>query len=193
MAVRKETIKQQFNDALPAVLEPGERVLGGAYGVSGQNPLWAQGLLGLAGFLIFGMRYYYVALTDRRLIFMNASFWTSRPQGFAWSDPRDSITISDLQTDNKLWNWSKISSPTKQKPPHELPRVLASRAQGDGRRVGRPDRRPAFGPGSRRRSGSVRAADTASAASRVAPTATLVGGLTGLRGTLCYPGAVPGV
>jgi hypothetical protein len=35
----------------------GEQVLGGAYGVSGPNPLWAQGLLGLAGFLIFGMRY----------------------------------------------------------------------------------------------------------------------------------------
>src|SRR6266511_3653939 len=114
MAVRKETIKQQFKEALPPLLEPGEQVLGGAYGVSGPNPLWAQGLLGLAGFLIFGMRYYYVALTDRRLIFMNASFWTSRPQGFAWSDPRDSITISDLQTDNKLWNWGKISSPTKQ-------------------------------------------------------------------------------
>ena len=60
------------------------------------------------------MRYYYVALTDRRLIFMNASFWTSRPKGLAWSDPRDSITISDLQTDNKLWNWCKISSPTRQ-------------------------------------------------------------------------------
>ena len=55
-----------------------------------------------------------MALTDRRLIFMNASFWTSRPKGLAWSDPRDSITISDLQTDNKLWNWGKISSPTKQ-------------------------------------------------------------------------------
>jgi hypothetical protein len=107
VAVRKETIKQQFNEALPAVLEPGERVLGGAYGVSGPNPLWAQGLLGLAGFLLFGMRYYYVALTDRRLIFMNASFWTSRPQRFAWSDPRDSITITDLQTDNKLWNWAR--------------------------------------------------------------------------------------
>ena len=114
MAIRKETIKQQFNEALPAVLEPGEQVLGGAYGVSGPNPLWAQGLLGLLGFLIFGMRYYYVALTDRRLIFMNASFWTSRPKGFAWSDPRDSVTISDLQTDNKLWNWGKFSSPTKQ-------------------------------------------------------------------------------
>ena len=102
MAVRKETIKQQFNEALPAVLEPGERVLGGAYGVSGPNPLWAQGLLGLVGFLIFGMRYYYVALTDRRLIFMNASFSTSRPSGLAWADPRDSVTISDLQSDNKL-------------------------------------------------------------------------------------------
>jgi hypothetical protein len=54
-------------------------------------------------------------------------------------------------------------------------------------------RRPAFGPGSCRRSGSVRAADTASAAGRVAPTAILDGGLTGRRGTLCYPGAVPGV
>jgi hypothetical protein len=46
--------------------------------------------------------------------FLNASFWTSCPKGFAWADPRDSITISDLQTDNKLWNWGKISSPTKQ-------------------------------------------------------------------------------
>jgi hypothetical protein len=80
----------------------------------GRTPCWPRVLLGLAGFLIFGMRYYYVALTDRRLIFMDASFWTSRPKGFAWSDPRDSITISDLQTDNKLWNWGKISSPTKQ-------------------------------------------------------------------------------
>jgi hypothetical protein len=36
------------------------------------------------------------------------------PEGLAWSDPRDSITFSDLQTDNKLGNWGKISSPTKQ-------------------------------------------------------------------------------
>jgi hypothetical protein len=38
-------------------------------------------VFGLAGFLIFGMRDHYVALTDRRLIFINASFWTSRPPG----------------------------------------------------------------------------------------------------------------
>jgi hypothetical protein len=114
MAVRKETIKQQFSAALPAVLEPGEQVQGGAYCVSGPNPLWAQGLLGMAGYFIFGMRYYYVALTDKRVIFMNASFWTGRPGGLAWSDPRDAITISNLQTDNKLWNWGLYSSPTKE-------------------------------------------------------------------------------
>jgi hypothetical protein len=199
VAVRKETIKQQFDEALPAVLEPGERVLGGAYGVSGPNPLWVQGLLGLAGFLHFGMRYYYVyvALTDRRLIFVNASFWTSRPQGFAWSDARDSITISDLQTDNKLWNWGKISSPTKQNLRmnfHAFSRPEL-KAMGDllaDRIVGAP------GPGSRGRSGPVGrsraacAADTASAVSRAAAS-TDFGGLTGRRETLCYPGAVPGV
>jgi hypothetical protein len=45
---------------------------------------------------------------------MNASFWTSRPSGLAWADPRDSVTISDLRSDNKLWNWGKFSSLTKQ-------------------------------------------------------------------------------
>jgi len=115
----------------PRCSSPGEQVLGGAHGVSRLNPLWAQGLLGLVGFLIFGMRYYYVALTDRRLIFMNASFWTSRPSGLAWADPRDSVTISDLQSDAKLWNWGRFSSPQAE-PPHELPRVLAPRAQSDG-------------------------------------------------------------
>ena len=114
MAVRKEKIKQQFNDALPAVLEPGERVLGGAQGVTGPNPMLAQGLLGFIGYLIFNMRYYFVALTDRRIIFMKSSFWTGRPGGLAWADPRDTITISDLKTDAKLWNWCRYSSPTKQ-------------------------------------------------------------------------------
>jgi hypothetical protein len=76
--------------------------------------LWAQGLLGLAGFLIFGMSYYYVALTDCRLNLPERLVLDLAPQGVAWANSRDSITISDLQTDNKLWNWGRISSPTKQ-------------------------------------------------------------------------------
>ena len=60
------------------------------------------------------MRYYYVALTDCRLNLPERLVLDLAPQGVAWANPRDSITISDLQTDNKLWNWGKISSPTKQ-------------------------------------------------------------------------------
>ena len=149
------------------------------------------GPVGLAGFLIFGMRYYYVALTDRRLIFLNASFWTSRPKGFAWADPRESITTSDLQTDNKLWNWSKISSPTKQnlrmnfhafwRPELKaMGDMLADRiVSASGFRSGRPSGSGGCWPG------PVRAAAAARAAAD--------GGLNRPRGTLCYPGAVPGV
>jgi hypothetical protein len=190
VAVRKDTIKQLFIEALPPVLEPGEQVLGGAYGVSGPNPLWAQGLLGLAGFLIFGMRYYYVALTDRRLIFLNASFWTSRPKGFAWADPRDSITISDLQTDNKLWNWGKISSRPNRTSSRTSTRSGAPelKAMGDMRPT---DRRSAPGP-SGRGSGS----GGWPAPSALTPPPALVAPAAGLRversARPLLPGAVPG-
>lgn len=115
MAVRKEAVKQQFTEALPAVLEPGEQVLGGAYGMSGPNPIFAQGLFGVAGWLIFRVRPYYVAVTDRRVIFMQASFWTARPKGMAWADPRSVVTIRDVRTDAKLWNSATFSTPSKQK------------------------------------------------------------------------------
>jgi hypothetical protein len=150
MAVRKETIKQQFNEALPAVLEPGERVLGGAYGVSGPNPLWAQGLLGLAGFLIFGMRYSLRGahrpapdLHERLLLDLPPEgVRVVRPSGLDHDQrPADRQQTVELGQDLE---------PDQAEPPHELPRVLASGAQGDGRPAGRPDRRPAFGPGSRR-------------------------------------------
>jgi hypothetical protein len=115
MAVRKEAVKQQFTEALPGVLEPGEQVLGGAFGMSGPNPLFAQGLFGVAGYLIFRVRPYYVAVTDRRVIFMRASFWTTRPKGMAWSDARSSVTIRDVRTDAKLWNSATFSTPSKHK------------------------------------------------------------------------------
>jgi hypothetical protein len=49
VAVRKETIKQQFIEALPPVLEPGEQVLGGAYGVSGPTPCGRRACSGSPG------------------------------------------------------------------------------------------------------------------------------------------------
>jgi hypothetical protein len=75
MAVRKEKVKQQFTEALAGVLEPGEHVQAGAYGPSGPNPFFAAGLFGILGMLLFGVRYYYVGVTDRRVVFMKSSFW----------------------------------------------------------------------------------------------------------------------
>jgi hypothetical protein len=104
VAIRKETIRKQFDEAIPAVLEPGEVVRAGAYCVSGPSPLWVAGLLGLVGMLLFGVRYYYLAITDRRAILMKATFWTSRPAGLGYADPKDAIVISDIVTDAALWS-----------------------------------------------------------------------------------------
>ena len=104
MAVRKETIRQQFTDALPAVLEPGEQVQAGTYLISGPSPMWVAGIFGLIGMLVYNVRYYYLAVTDRRVIFYGASFWRSRPTAVAWADPRATVSISNAVTDAKLWN-----------------------------------------------------------------------------------------
>jgi len=109
MAVRKEKVKQQFTEAVAGVLEPGEQLQAGAYGPSGPNPFFAAGLFGVLGMLLFGVRYYYVAVTDRRVVFLKSSFWTARPAGFGWADPRGSVTISEVETDAKLWNHLKYA------------------------------------------------------------------------------------
>jgi hypothetical protein len=113
MALRKETIKKQFTEALPAVLEPGEQMQAGTFCVSGPNPLFAQGLLGIIGMLLFGMRWYFIAVTDRRVVFLKASYWTGRPSGFAWADARFSTSVSDVNLSAKVWGHFKYSSPTK--------------------------------------------------------------------------------
>jgi hypothetical protein len=104
VAIRKETVRQQFMEALPSVLEPGEQVQAGAYCVSGPSPIWIAGLLGILGMLLFGVQYYFLAITDRRAILMKGSFWTARPAGLGFADPKDSILISDIVTDAKLWS-----------------------------------------------------------------------------------------
>ena len=113
MALRKETIKKQFMEALPSMLEPGEQVQTGTFCVSGPNPLFSQGLFGIIGLLLFQMRWYFVAVTDRRVVFVKASYWTGRPVGFGWADPRSSASISDVNLSAKVWGHFKYTSPTK--------------------------------------------------------------------------------
>jgi hypothetical protein len=109
MAVRKETIKKQFDEAMSSVLEPGEQVAAGSYTISGPSP-WLQGVLGFIGMLALGMRYYYVAVTDRRVLFMKASMWTQRPKGFAFADPKGSVAIHDVDP-SALWSHFRYRRP----------------------------------------------------------------------------------
>jgi hypothetical protein len=108
VAVRKETIKQQFNEALPSMLQPGEQVFWRCVRRLGAEP--AMGAGSARAGRVPDLRH---ALLLRRP-YRPAPDLRERPKGLAWVDARDSITIRDLSTDNKLWNWGKISSPTKQ-------------------------------------------------------------------------------
>jgi hypothetical protein len=110
MAVRKETVREQYTEAVRPLLEPGEQPVVGAYGASGPNPLWLSGLFGLIGMLVAGVRYYFVWVTDRRVIFMKGSMWSARPKGFAWSDRRSDVSVSDV-TPASTWSWLRYHLP----------------------------------------------------------------------------------
>jgi hypothetical protein len=111
MAFRKETIKQQFGEALPAVLEPGEQVEAGFLTVSGPSPWLTAGLFGYLGMLATGARWYFVTLTDRRVIFMKVSMASGRPAGLAWTDPRTAVSLSDAKLDGSVWSRAKYQRP----------------------------------------------------------------------------------
>ncbi len=110
MAMRKETIKKQFMEAVLAVLEPGEQIVAGTFCISGPSP-WLMGAFGVLVMLLMGQRYYFVFLTDRRVIFMKASLLTSRPKGLAWADPRGQQAISDAVMGAKLWSHAMYNRP----------------------------------------------------------------------------------
>jgi hypothetical protein len=117
MAVRKETITKQYNEVMQAgILEPGEQVVTGMTTQTGASP-WFAGLIGVLMMLLTGTRWYYLALTDRRVLFLKASMWTARPKGgVAWADPRNAISISEVTADAKVWNWLRYQRPGGVKP-----------------------------------------------------------------------------
>jgi hypothetical protein len=109
MAFRKETIKRQFGEAQAAVLEPGEQVEAASLTTSGPSP-WLAGLLGIIVMLLMGMRYYYVLVTDRRVVFMKASMMSGRPKGLAFADPKGQAGITQVKV-AKLWSSLRYRRP----------------------------------------------------------------------------------
>jgi hypothetical protein len=115
VAVRKETIKQQFTRAVQQHLEPGEQIVTGAWAVQGPSPWLVTGLFGVVGMLIADVHYYFVWVTDRRVVFHKGSFWTARPTAFAWSDLRSAVRIADVSPAS-TWSWFRYQRPAGGKP-----------------------------------------------------------------------------
>ena len=111
MAIRKEKIKEQFQAVIPPALEPGEQVLGGTYCQTGPSP-WLQGGVGLLIMLLMGAKWYYLAVTDRRLLWFRASMWTQRPKGSVEAEPRSSVQLHDVDVDNVVWSKFRLQRPT---------------------------------------------------------------------------------
>jgi len=115
MAVRRETVKRQFAEFLTnGNLEPGERLVAGVLTQSGPTP-WLTGAIGIVFMLLLGMRWYFLAVTDRRLIGVRASLWSTRPTAVEWSAPLGSGALSDVDADAKLWSHLKFQRPGEAK------------------------------------------------------------------------------
>lgn len=110
MAIRKEAVKKQFEEVVGTILQPGEGVVAGAYTVTG-SPLFASGLFGLLGILLAGTRYYWMTVTDRRVLFLGASMMSSRPKGgIKLEDGRSTVRVENA-TPRATWSTMRYVRP----------------------------------------------------------------------------------
>jgi hypothetical protein len=112
MAVRKETIKKQANEMVVQALQPGEQIISGVYAITGPSP-WLMNQIGLLG--QFFIDYYYVAVTQRQVIFVKMNRVSNRPKEIAFTAPLPSVRITDYKR-SALWSSFKYNVPTAPKP-----------------------------------------------------------------------------
>lgn len=105
MAVRKETIKQQVQEWLGSNLEPGEGEVASVNTIAGPSPWLSTGLLGLIGQAL--IKYYYVVLTDRRVLFVAMSRVSGRPKDLALAYPRSEVQVTEYKLAS-LWSVLKL-------------------------------------------------------------------------------------
>ncbi|MFN2589317.1 MAG: hypothetical protein ABR518_00905 [Actinomycetota bacterium] len=94
MAVRKAAIRQQGEARVREALEPGESLDVVLFAVGGPSPLLVYTVLGALGGTL-AVHPYFVALTDRRLLFVKASKLSGRPKDVVDSQPRSDIALVD--------------------------------------------------------------------------------------------------
>jgi len=107
----KEKLAARASAAAASALEPGEQILTGARVQSGVSQWWIL----LSNYARFFQKYYYLMLTDRRLVFCKLSFWTGRPSAVKIATPRDQVRVTDYAP-GVVWATFRLSYPGRDKP-----------------------------------------------------------------------------
>ncbi|MCA1834523.1 MAG: hypothetical protein ABR600_11930 [Actinomycetota bacterium] len=101
MPVRRERVKQAMDAVIASRLEPGETIQAEVLCLKGPNPWLTAGILGLIGWLL--TKYYYVVVTEKRVLFERSTFWWgNRPKGLESTDPRSSVSLIEHKPGN-VW------------------------------------------------------------------------------------------
>jgi hypothetical protein len=108
MAVRRDKIKQVMDPVVAAALEPGEPARAAALALKGPSPWW-QSMVGVI--VWFWLRYYYVVVTDRRVLFIRTTMaWGIRPRGLEFVDPLRPDAIVEYRP-SALWSVLRYRRP----------------------------------------------------------------------------------
>src|ERR1022692_1170781 len=95
----KQKYNERFDELTAPLMEAGEQRVAGTYAKSGPSPWLLGGLLGY----FTGQHWYFIEVTDRRVLFVRDV--RNPAKRLAWADPRDSVKIHDAH-----WTdlWSKF-------------------------------------------------------------------------------------
>ncbi len=101
MPVRRDKIKQVMDGVAVSHLEPGEHARAAVLTLKGPSPWW-QSMIGVI--VWFWLRYYYVVVTDRRVLFIRTTMaWGIRPKGLEFVDTLRPHAIVEYRP-SALWS-----------------------------------------------------------------------------------------
>jgi hypothetical protein len=88
----RRKLRERAEQVAAETLEPGEQIVNVVQGQA--RPRFWLGLELLIGaWMFFLIKYYTVALTDRRLILLRGSKLTGRAKRVEWAEPRESVVV----------------------------------------------------------------------------------------------------
>jgi hypothetical protein len=89
----KDKVAGRAAAVIASALQPDERILAGARVQSGVSQWWIL----LSDYVRLVQRWYYMALTDRQVIFCGLSFWTGKPTKVKIAAFREQVRVTDYR------------------------------------------------------------------------------------------------